>query len=83
VVHRPLRFHCCDDAASAAGGARARPRRGLAKGRFTFRPEQTPSMRAFVGSAALAAMWLVLHSAKTWRARRARTPRRRRRARSG
>ncbi len=42
---------------------------GLAKGRFTFRAEQTPSMLAFVGSATLAAMWLVLvlDGAKTWR----------------
>jgi AcrR family transcriptional regulator len=40
---------------------------GLARGRYTFRPEQTPSILAFVGSATLAAMWLVLDGEKTWR----------------
>jgi AcrR family transcriptional regulator len=40
---------------------------GLAKGRYTFRAEQTPSILAFVGSATLAAMWLVLDGEKTWR----------------
>ena len=40
---------------------------GLARGRYTFRREQTPSILAFVGSATLAAMWLVLDGEKTWR----------------
>ena len=40
---------------------------GLATRRFRFRPEQTPSMLAFVGAATLAAMRLVLDGAKTWR----------------
>jgi len=40
---------------------------GLAKGRHTFRPEQAPSILAFIGSATLAAMWLVLDGEKTWR----------------
>jgi AcrR family transcriptional regulator len=40
---------------------------GLARSRYTFRPEQTPSILAFVGSATLAAMWLVLDGEKTWR----------------
>ena len=40
---------------------------GLARGRYAFRPEQTPSMLAFIGSATLAAMWLVLDGEKTWR----------------
>jgi len=40
---------------------------GLTRGRFAFRPEQTPSVLAFVGSATLAAMWLVLDGEKTWR----------------
>ena len=42
-------------------------REGLAKGRYRFRAEQTPSVLAFVGSATLAAMWLVLDGEKTWR----------------
>lgn len=40
---------------------------GLAKGRYTFRPEQTPSILALVGAATLSAMWLVLEGEKTWR----------------
>ncbi len=40
---------------------------GLAKGRYSFRPEQMPSVIAFVGSTTLAAMWLVLEGEKTWR----------------
>ncbi len=40
---------------------------GLSRGRFRFRPEQTPSMLAFVGGVALAAMSLVLDGEKTWR----------------
>ncbi len=40
---------------------------GLAKGRYSFRPEQMQSALAFVGSVTLAAMWLVLEGEKTWR----------------
>ena len=40
---------------------------GLAKGRYSFRPEQMQSVLAFVGSITLAAMWLVLDGEKTWR----------------
>jgi hypothetical protein len=40
---------------------------GLARGRYRFRPEQTPSILAVVGSTTLAAMWLVLEGEKTWR----------------
>jgi AcrR family transcriptional regulator len=40
---------------------------GLARGRYRFRPEQTPSILAIVGSVTLAAMWLVLDGEKTWR----------------
>ena len=40
---------------------------GLARGRYRFRPEQTPSILALVGSTTLAAMWLVLDGEKTWR----------------
>jgi AcrR family transcriptional regulator len=42
-------------------------RDGLARGRYRFRAEQMPSVIAFVGSATLAAMWLVLDGEKTWR----------------
>ena len=42
-------------------------REGLARGRYRFRPEQMPSVIAFVGSTTLAAMWLVLDGEKTWR----------------
>jgi AcrR family transcriptional regulator len=40
---------------------------GLARGRYTFRPEQMASILGFVGSATLSAMWLVLNGDKTWR----------------
>src|SRR5208282_2196125 len=40
---------------------------GLAKDRYSFRPEQMQSALAFVGSVTLAAMWLVLEGEKTWR----------------
>ncbi len=40
---------------------------GLAKGRYSFRPDQMRSVLAFVGSVTLAAMWLVLNGEKTWR----------------
>ena len=42
-------------------------REGLDDGTYASAPEQMPSMLAFVGSATLAAMWLVLDGEKTWR----------------
>ncbi|RBP18370.1 TetR family transcriptional regulator [Roseiarcus fermentans] len=42
-------------------------RDGVAAGRYRIRPEQAPSVLAFVGSTTLAAMWLVLNGEKTWR----------------
>jgi AcrR family transcriptional regulator len=40
---------------------------GLQKGRYSFRPQQLPSVIAFVGASTLAAMSLVLNGDKTWR----------------
>jgi AcrR family transcriptional regulator len=40
---------------------------GLAQGRYNFRPEQMQSVVGLIGSATLAAMWLVLNGEKTWR----------------
>ncbi len=42
-------------------------REGLARRRYRFPAEQTPSVIAFVGSTTLAAMWLVLDGERTWR----------------
>ncbi|HXZ15232.1 MAG TPA: TetR/AcrR family transcriptional regulator [Roseiarcus sp.] len=40
---------------------------GLARGRYSFRPEQLPSILSFIGAATVSAMWLVLEGEKTWR----------------
>ncbi|MGP0061134.1 MAG: TetR/AcrR family transcriptional regulator [Beijerinckiaceae bacterium] len=42
-------------------------RDGLARGRYVFRGDQLESVVAFIGSATLAAMWLVVNGEKTWR----------------
>ncbi len=42
-------------------------RDGLARGRYSFRPEQMESVVGFIGSTTIAAMWLVLDGEKTWR----------------
>lgn len=42
-------------------------RDGLARGRYSFRPEQLEAVIGFVGATTLAAMSLVLNGEKTWR----------------